>query len=91
MSVGPLLQSFGRQHFKTAVIPEKLATLSTVILVGPPAVLTSLHCKGDVVLLHGVSSEYIHPPSLTPSNALLCTQYSVLAGRRYDPLGNKLF
>ena len=90
MSVGPLLQSFGRQHFKTAVIPEKLATLSTVILVGPPAVLTSLHWKGDVALVHGVPSEYI-PPSLTPSNALLCTQYSVFLRRRYDPLGNKLF
>ena len=69
MSVGPLLQSFGRQHFKTAVIPAKLATLSTVILVGSPAVLISLHCKGDVALVHGVPSGYIHPPSLTPSNA----------------------
>ena len=75
MSVGPLLQSFGRQHLKTADIPEKLATLSTVILVGPPAVLTSLHCKGDVVLVHEVPLGYIHPPSLTPSSASLCTQY----------------
>ena len=76
MSVGPLLQSFGRQHLKTADIPEKLATLSTVILVGPPAVLTSLHCKGDVALVHEVPSGYIHPPSLTPSSASLCTQYT---------------
>ena len=69
ISVVSLLQSFGRQHFKTAVIPAKLATLSTVILAGPPPVLTSLHCKGDEVLLHGVPSEYIHPPGLIPSSA----------------------
>ena len=50
MSVGPLLQSLGRQHLYTnSMLLLKSATLRNVILVGPK-VATLVHRIGDVVL-----------------------------------------
>ena len=91
MSVGPLLQSLGRQHLNSTAIPLTDATLHVAILVPVSLPVLSIHCIGDELLVHGLPSGNSHPPSLVLSSASLCIHHTLLSmlllGRKYDPLG----